>query len=90
MTIDEMIAVLQAAKVGKTIQFRDNRDICWNTSERNNLKWDFGSIEYRVKPEPREIWVPMSHKQYIGFFRKEECIKNYPNDEAVLFREVIE
>lgn len=47
-----MIAVLQAAKEGKTIQFRianDDKDR-WKDAKCPN--WDFSSYDYRVKPEP--------------------------------------
>ena len=53
MTHDEMIAVIQAHKDGKTIQAR-NRDIgVWDDVDPI---WRFDSCDYRVKPEPRE-WI---------------------------------
>lgn len=46
-----MIAVLQAAKEGKTIQRREK---CSN-DEWEDAKpfWNFVSLDYRVKPEPK-------------------------------------
>lgn len=58
MTIDEMIAVLQAAKEGKAIQWRhrgtSDQD-WWNAP--GNLGWNFDLHEYRVRPKPREVFV---------------------------------
>lgn len=58
MTIDEMIAVLTAAKAGKQLQLRfatepDSWDDC------SKPCFDFSRFDYRVKPEPREwdAWV---------------------------------
>lgn len=57
MSIDEMIAVLQAAKAGKQIQSRDSR--CSEWQNVNHSAWHFAYYEYRVKPEPREwrVWI---------------------------------
>lgn len=51
MTYDEMIAVLQAAKEGKTIQTKLKR----TTIEYADTKptWNFDLFDYRVKPEPK-------------------------------------
>lgn len=54
MTIDEMIAVLQAAKVNKPIQVRDGDE--WVTV-CSIPTWNFRDFQYRVKPEPREWWI---------------------------------
>lgn len=53
MTVDQMIEVLTAYKAGKKIQFYH---VCgW--VDCNNPAFDFISTKYRVKPEPRVIWV---------------------------------
>jgi hypothetical protein len=75
MTIDEMIAVLQAAKAGKKIEVRSNGSEIWNPmigTLCNHEDWsapcneppkfNFGMFDYRVKPEPRE-WDIAVHKQ---------------------------
>lgn len=49
MTIDEIIAVLQAYKEGKTIEFYDSSAGKW--IECINPVWDFEHIKYRIKPE---------------------------------------
>jgi hypothetical protein len=80
MDIDSMIAVLEAAKKGKMIQSRlSNTDNSW--IDCSFPTWDFCYNEYRVKPEPKEIWV---HGQMV--------LDHKPNSEFPykLFREVIE
>lgn len=52
MSIDEMIAVLQAAKEGKQIQMRSDADSEW-ADMMDVSDWSF-PIEYRIKP--REWW----------------------------------
>lgn len=51
MNIDEMIAVLQAYKEGKAIEFRLRNSLVW--CKCNLPVWDWLDYEYRVKPEPR-------------------------------------
>lgn len=53
MTHDEMIAVIQAHRNGKTIQTRLNSDCQW--TDAWNPMWNFFSNDYRIKPEPREF-----------------------------------
>jgi hypothetical protein len=55
MTFDDAIQVLQAAKVGKSIQRRVlNSDNPWrNILPEAVPSLDFSCYEYRVKPEPR-------------------------------------
>ena len=59
--IDHMIAVLQAFKEGKAIQFRDSGNSSTDENWGCALKpsWDWVTFDYRVKPEPRRIWVNM-------------------------------
>ena len=56
--IDHMIAVLQAAKEGKTIQcrHRSHESSDWIDVAGSNM-WDWYIFDYRIKPaEPRRIW----------------------------------
>ena len=57
--IDHMIAVLQAAKEGKAIQYwaRCNRGTDENWGDAPNPIWNWATYDYRVKPEPRRIWL---------------------------------
>ncbi len=50
MTHDEMIAVIQAHKDGKTIQYKVGEDMDWLNIPHQ--KFNFGGYDYRVKPEP--------------------------------------
>ena len=59
--IDHMIAVMQAAKEGKAIQRRYRThpvtDVYWKDTPKPD--WNWTSFDYRVKPEPRRVWVNM-------------------------------
>jgi hypothetical protein len=59
MTYDEMIAVLQAAKDGKKIQLRrkDEPGLNAQWADAQRPIWDFFQFDYRVKLEPRTVWV---------------------------------
>jgi hypothetical protein len=62
MTHDEMIEVIQAHKDGKVIQIRmPYGGIEWMRNDAP--QWNFFSVEYRAKPEPKEYWlVPYANK----------------------------
>lgn len=65
MNHDEMIAVIQAHKEGKTLQFqirRDNPNIreAWIDLFIDSISWNFERFEYRIKPEPPK---PRGHRQ---------------------------
>lgn len=65
MSNDEMIAVLQADKEGKTIEWSTKGlgEPRW-TADVN--RWNFSSFDYRVKPEPpkpREFWIILPLKE---------------------------
>ena len=91
MTIDEMIAVLQGAKDGKMIQC--NAGFGWEDTRCPG--WNFDTVNYRIKPEPREVW----HAVYswgIGNtgFNTRASLERHVNLEgsnarAGLFREVL-
>lgn len=57
MTHDEMIAVIQAHKNGKRIQYQDiyGSNHAWR-DVIDEPCWSFAANNYRVKPEPREWW----------------------------------
>lgn len=55
-TLQEKIAVMQAAAEGKTIQTRYHS----STADWRDCSplWDWDAYDYRVKPrEPREFWI---------------------------------
>ena len=60
--IDRMVAVMQAFKEGRAIQYRargsKDTDKIWDDAP--NPRWDWSVFDYRVKPAPpRRIWVNM-------------------------------
>ena len=56
MTIDEMIAVLEAAKAGKAIECASANGNDWQPCTLQTLP---GAWKMRVKLKPRRIWVPV-------------------------------
>ena len=97
MTHDEMIAVLRAHKEGRAIQFRDAKD-AGRWFDAGNYRWDFHHFEYRIKPEPRTIWVNeyVNDQTGVSFFNKdsaETCAESTQrafSRIAVKYQEVIE
>lgn len=59
MTVDQMIEVLTAYKAGKKIEsrykFKPGDDTNWYAF--GGCDFDFRGYDYRVKPEPKVIWV---------------------------------
>lgn len=95
MTIDEMIAVLQAAKDGKEIQWRpvsERLDFPWKDSSATAL--NFADYQYRVKPEPRTIWVNEYPDQLCAYESEQLAVARAGSDptnrKAVKYVEVIE
>lgn len=59
MTHDEMIAVIQAHKEGKTIEACAIGYTNWRVTA-DPPTWNFYAMDYRVKPEPpkpKEFWL---------------------------------
>jgi len=58
MTHNEMIAVIEAHRDGKRIEFhnKDWDDVTrWNFTDKP--RWDFSVNDYRIAVEPRRCWV---------------------------------
>ena len=76
MTIDEMIAVLQAAKAGKTIQQirpDDGRVLDYD------IRGALANLHLRVKPEPRVIYMVTQSDGRLGaywYLDKESATNN--------------
>ena len=88
MTDDEIIAVVQAHKEGRKLEWRHlGEDRWWTCSPR--FGWRFDVVEYRVSPhprQPREWDVHVTkHGQIIGYspLFPDECNK-------IKVREVLE
>lgn len=74
MTHDEMIAVIEAHRDGKLVQYRYassalRRDERW-FDVSGSQTFNFQNHEYRVKPEPMEWWLVHADKNVsAGTFR---------------------
>lgn len=89
MEIDDMIAVLQAAKSGKPIQ--GSRVGQNDFGSAYAPTWDFSRYEYRVKREPREFWVAGSPNQRALFiFNSLDDAAGWERNELFLVREVLD
>lgn len=89
MTCDEMIAVIQAYKEGKTIQYRHKLDETATWHDCQDIYWNFPALVYRIKPEPREFWVP----SWQAFETKSAALSYIgiaPDSTVIHVREVLE
>jgi hypothetical protein len=68
MTSDKMIEVIRAAQDGKQIQRRVQGTTFWSTCDPTH--WNFGALDYRVKPE--EATKPRMVKLYQYLCRAED------------------
>lgn len=55
MTHDEMIAVIAHHRDGGKVEIADRGK--GNFEDTLNPIWDFNEFDYRVKPEPRSLWI---------------------------------
>lgn len=85
MTHDEMIALIQAHKNGKTIQNRRiGRNEEWKDAPAPS--WNFWSFEYRIKSEPQSIYAIRSNSGVVVHcsaneeYIREKKKKYYPSD----------
>ncbi len=89
MDYDAMIAVLQAARDGKAIQFRHKCARGFEWCDGTTLCWDFDENDYRVKPEPREWKVQVSKDGSYVFMPRPEGWGYLAEYETVKVREVL-
>jgi len=95
MTHDEMIAVIQADKDGSAVQYRLIRggDDSWTDGKSGGFIWDFSKYEYRVKPEPRSLWISFDErgKPQLSAESAEQadCLTRIEGKTFFLFREVL-
>ena len=88
----KLLPIIQAFAEGKTIQWRDLVKDTWVDESVPN--WN-PSAEYRIKPEPREVWVAVTESGGIGHsFRTERSAKDWIGNasqwQAIKFREVMD
>ncbi len=92
----EAIKVMQAFVDGKTIQYLSSigwRDV--DPLSTAEMAWLWGDVKYRIKPEPKDIWVNEYERQCDDYFyhsreAAEESAAPYALRVAVRYREVIE
>lgn len=91
-TIDEAIAVLQAMKEGKEIQYCPGLQHEWTVLRKDqNIYSVLTAFKCRVKPEPRVFWVnvlPSDESAHVCF-TNEETAKQSSGDYGEIV-EVIE
>ena len=76
MTHEEMIAVIQAHKEGKQIQYRRGENMQWLDC---TPQWDFVLFDYRIKPaEPKK--VKMFCWLHRGALYWNEEVMKFPSD----------
>jgi hypothetical protein len=89
-TIDEAIAILEAIKEGKEIQFMGGYTwLDWNIDGIPN----FLEREYRIKPKPRTFWANVYPDQVTScLYRAKRDAETYcgQNGETIKVVEVIE
>ena len=93
-TIDEAIEILKAMKEGKKLQLKNSKGKWVDRHPDTEMFMpDFCRMGYRIKPEPREIWVNVyPHNQLGGAHATREDADRWRSGDcrAVLFHEVIE
>jgi hypothetical protein len=77
MTHDEMIAVIQAHKDGKVIQYRRMAQDGWVLA--STPTWNFSELDFRAEPEPKEYWL-VPYKNKLGFTVFGSSTKNLDSD----------
>jgi len=94
----ELLPIIQAFAEGKAIQFRLeglNGDNSWNDlpeDERMTVTFPAEDYEYRIKPEPMEIWVHVFRdgSMSVPFTDKKSAYYGGLHDNVKHFREVTE
>jgi hypothetical protein len=75
-TLDEMIAVMQAAADGKVIEA--SRKAAGNWIQVNNLLWNWTDFDYRVKRVARVFYIVFNHSgDPVGPYCNESHAKAY-------------
>jgi len=74
MTHNEMIAVIQADRDGKEVEWRPTGAERWRLA---TPLWDFDTCEYRIKPEPKAIWVNEYEDGSLRGHNTEQCADRY-------------
>ncbi len=95
MTDEEIIAVVQAHREGKPIQWRrliEREHGCWSSlNQKDYARWNFYEFRYRVAPEPRkprEWIVGVTPDRHITSWRPD--LMPHEVTETIQVREIID
>lgn len=89
MTHDEMIAVIQAHKDGKEIEFRDQRFTEFKEwVQCREPHWNFRDCTYRIKPEPLVLWAVHVESVLVGSNHDEDLMIRVFNEHNAQFKNV--
>ena len=80
----EYLPLVQALAEGKTIQCRQ---VPGGWTDMDRLNFNAPPNEYRIKPEPREIWVRFNEKTTLVLEQKSGAEMNLTD--CIKFREVM-
>jgi hypothetical protein len=83
MTHEEMIQVIMAHRDGKEIQMK-SKGLGSKWFECPGPMWNFGYVDYRVKPEPRRGFCPDAFR----FDSYREAHQAFPGAQIIEFVEV--
>ena len=97
--IGTIIPIMEAYKAGKAIQFRDINDPTHHWEDVEHPSWNFNEIAYRVKPEPKELFVNLfddgsvtahnTHAEAVESYNT-GCNKTWSTNVGVKFRQVVD
>lgn len=93
MTIDEQIAILQAAKAGKAIEFIPRHSLTPRKRELwTGVTFNFVDNLYRIKREPREWWISLrgNDLQNPAYWNENSARAHMLTCEVVRVREVLD
>ena len=91
----ELLPIIQAYVEGKDIQFRSNEyEGSWidmPTEDELTRTFPAEDYQYRIKPEPMEVWLVFHNDTFIAKFNNKVAAHEYmPNGNIKHFREVTE
>jgi len=93
MNTKEMIEVMQAFEDGKEVQSRySESELGADWFEASDPCWDWDEFEYRIKPEPKEVWVnEYDGLRPVAYLTKADAnfSSGEPTRTSVLYREVL-
>lgn len=75
MTYEEMIALIEAHRDGKTIQYRLIPTAKWRDRTSSGLDFNFAEIEYRIKTTEPVIAFGVINERELFLFHHEEQAK---------------